>query len=178
MIPPAERDWFDLLVGTASALNTIVLLALVVVLVPAVWSFTRSLRQLRSLLDRVYDEIGPLTGHANRIAANVEEITETVRSEVARVGETVAHANRGLHQIVESTERRLDDFNALVQVAQQEVERAFVTTAATVRGVRVGAAEAIHGDGDDPENGGEPPPKAARRPRLRPRSRAGRKRAD
>lgn len=180
MIVPADRDWFDTLVGTASALNTLVLLALVLVLVPAVWSFTRSLRQLRALLDRVYDDLRPLTQHANRIAANVDDITDTVRTEVKHVSETISEANRGLHQAVESTERRLRDFSALVQIAQQEAERAFVSTAAAVQGVRAGAAAASRMDDTAAEDGDEPSPKTPSRPRLRPRPRPGpgRKRAD
>ena len=170
----AERDWFDSLVGIASTLNTLVLLALVVVLVPAVWSFTRSLRQLRALLDRVYDDLRPLTDHANRIAANVDEITDSVKTEVKQVTETIAQANRGLHGAVESTERRLREFGALVDVAQEEVEQAFVSTAASVRGVLAGAVAAIRSkrhrdDADDQGDDGNGLPKTATHPRVRTR---------
>lgn len=146
----ADRDWFDTLVAIASALNTLVLTALVVVLVPAVIALTRNLKQLRALLDRAYDDLRPFTAHANRIAANVDEISESVRDEVNQVKETVGLATRGLHTAVESTERRLRDLGALMDVAQAEAERVVVSTASTVHGVRAGASAALNGDdGED-----------------------------
>ncbi|HEX7937563.1 MAG TPA: DUF948 domain-containing protein [Gemmatimonadaceae bacterium] len=165
----AERDWFDTLVGIASALNTLVLTALVIVLVPAVVAITRNLKQLRVLLDRAYDDLKPLTDHANRIAANVDEISESVRDEVKEVKETVGQATRGLQGAVASTERRLRDLGALMDVAQSEAERVVMGTAAAAHGVRAGAA-AMNGDdaedllGDDLTE--EP---QSRRPKLRSR---------
>jgi hypothetical protein len=38
------------------------------------------------------------------------------------------------------TERRLGDFNALLQVVQEEAEQMFVSTASAVRGVRTSAS--------------------------------------
>jgi len=153
----ASRDWFDTIVGVASALNTLVLLALVLVLVPAVWSFTQSLRQLRALLDRVYDDLKPLTNHANRIAANVDEITDSVRTEVTQVAHAVSQASQGINRAIASTERRLTEFGALVDVAQEEVERAFVSTAAAVEGVKAGARAATRPDevDDDAADGAD-----------------------
>lgn len=162
----AGRDWFDAVVGFASALNTLVLLVLTVVLVPAALSFTRSMRQLGALLDRVYDDIKPLAEHANRIAASVDDITDSIRAEVKGVSETIAEANQGLHRAVESTEQRIRKFGALVDVAQQEAERAFVSTAAAVEGVRAGASAAVRRE--KPESDGTT---QARPPRPRVRTR-------
>lgn len=173
----AGRDWLDTLVGVSSALNTLLLLALLVLLAPTVWSFTRNMRQLRALLDRVYDDLKPLAGHANRIASNLDEITESVRAEVKGVTDTIAQAKHGLHRALESTDQRIRKVGALLDVAQEEAERAIVSTAATVRGVRAGAA-AMRRD-KQPANG--PPPSAETTPRPRPprpRVRARRKRPE
>ena len=78
--------------------------------------------------------------HASSIADNVNYVTTAIRSDVEQVNATIAAANRRLHQAVEVTEQRLGEFNALLQVVQQEAEQAFVSTAAAVRGVRTGAA--------------------------------------
>ena len=162
---PAGRDWFDTVVGVAGALNTLVLFALVVVLVPAVWSFTQSLKQLRALLDRIYDDLKPLTHHANRIAANVDEITETVRGEVKNVTDTIAQANQGLNKAVSSTEERIRKFGALVDVAQSEAERVFVSGAAAVRGAKAGARAVTGRETDEVGDNGDDTP----RPRVRSR---------
>ena len=171
----ADRDWFDTLVGIASALNTLVLTALVIVLAPAVVAITRNLKQLRALLDRAYDDLKPLTDHANRIAANVDEISESVRDEVKEVKATVGQATRGLQSAVASTERRLRDLGALMDVAQSEAERVIVGTASTAHGVRAGAAMAMNGD--DAEDPLSDPPEGKPRgahPKVRSRrNRAG-----
>jgi len=155
-----ERGWFEIVTGVATGVLTLTVLALAVVLGPAAWSFWRSFQKVRELLDRVYADVTPLTRHASNIADNLDYITTSIRNDVQQVNATMASANRRLNQAVELTETRLNEFNALLQVVQQEAEQAFVSTAAAVRGVRTGAAslsgldddrdsEAEGGGGDD-----------------------------
>lgn len=136
----AEQSTFDKVLGVASGLMTISLLVLTVALVPAAWNFRKSYQKISNLLDRVYADVFPLMGHASAIADNVNYITTSVRVDIQQVNQTIAHANQRLNQAVALTEERLNEFNALLQVVQQEAEQAFVSTASTVRGVRVGAA--------------------------------------
>ena len=137
---PVKQGTFDKILGVASGLMTISLLVLTVALVPAAWNFRKSYKKTSELLDRVYADIFPIMGHASAIADNVNYITTSVRVDIQQVNQTIAHANQRLNQAVALTEERLNEFNALLQVVQQEAEQAFVSTAATVRGVRVGAA--------------------------------------
>ena len=171
MMAAVERDWFDVIVGFSGALNALVLLALTIVLVPAIWSFAQSLKHLHALLDQVHDDIRPLTRHANRIAASVDDITETVRAEVQGVAKTIGQANQGLNRAVESTDKRMREVGALLDVAQQEAERAFVSTAAAVHGVRAGASAALRRDQRPPDAAKDTPARPARpaRPRVRAR---------
>jgi uncharacterized protein YoxC len=151
------RGWFEIVTGVASGVLTLTMLALAVVLGPAAWSFWRSFRKVRELLDRVYGDITPLTRHASNIADNLDYITTSIRNDVQQVNATIASANRRLNQAVELTETRLNEFNALLQVVQQEAEQAFVSTAAAVRGVRTGAATlgGLDDDVDDGADGGD-----------------------
>jgi hypothetical protein len=141
----AGRDWFD--TGVATSVLTLTILGLAIVLGPAAWSFWRSFKKVRALLDRVYADVEPLTRHASNIADNLDYITTSIRNDVQQINATIAAANRRLHQAVDSTEGRLNEFNALLEVVQQEAEQAFVSTAAAVRGVRTGAASL--GEADD-----------------------------
>ncbi len=168
-MPPADRDWFDTLVGVASVFNTLVLTSLLVVMVPAVVAITRNLKQLRDLLDRAYSDLGPLTASANRIAANVEEISESVKDEVLQVKETVGQATRGLHNAVESTERRLRDLGALMDVAQGEAERIVLGTAAAAHSVRASASSALGDDDGEDLLDGDSPQRRSSRPQVRSR---------
>jgi uncharacterized protein YoxC len=135
-----ERGWFETVTGIASSVMTLTLVSLTVFLAPAAWSFWRTFRRVREIIDRVYADVTPITRHASNIADNLDYITTSIRTDVQRVNATIASANRRLHLAVEQTETRLNDFNALLQVVQQEAEQAFVSTAAAVRGVRHGAA--------------------------------------
>src|SRR4051812_33775875 len=137
---PAQRGWFEIVTGVATAVLTLTFLGLAVVMAPAAWSFWRSFKKVRELLDRVYADVSPLTRHAGNIADNLDYITTSIRHDVQQVNATIAAANRRLQQAVDTTEQRLNEFNALLQVVQQEAEQAFLSTAAAVRGVRRGAA--------------------------------------
>ena len=150
----AQRDWFETMTGVASGVLTLTILLLTVFLAPAAWSFWRTFRKVRELLDKVYADITPLTRHASNIADNLDYITTSIRTDVQQVNATIASANRRLHQAVELTETRMNEFNALLQVVQQEAEQAFVSTAAAVRGVRTGAATLGGMDDADDLDGG------------------------
>ena len=181
-----QRGWFDTVTAVASGLMTIALLVLAVALVPAAWNFRKSYAKVSDLLDKVYGDINPLMRHASAIADNVNYITTSVRTDVQQVNATIAAANQRLQQAMALTEQRLGEFNALLEVVQEEAETMFIATASTVRGVRTGAA-ALHTEDAGAETLGAPrptpeenddgysdpdqPEAGATRPRVRPRRR-------
>ena len=67
----AERGWFETVTGIASGVVSITLVVLTIVLAPAAWSFWKTFRKARALLDRVYGDITPLTHRASNIADKV-----------------------------------------------------------------------------------------------------------
>jgi uncharacterized protein YoxC len=135
-----EPSAFDRVSGIASGLVSITLLVLTVALVPAAWNFRKSYKKINNLLDRVYGDINPLMRHASAIADNVDYITTALRTDVQRVNRTVTDANRRLEAAIAETERRVQEFQAVLRVVQDEAEDTFVSTAAALRGVRMGAA--------------------------------------
>ncbi|HJR62092.1 MAG TPA: DUF948 domain-containing protein [Gemmatimonadaceae bacterium] len=135
-----EPGWFETVSSIAQSLVSITLLVLAVALVPAAWNFRKSYKRVNDLLDRVYADINPITRHVSAIADNVDYITTSIRADIQQVNETVALANERLRHALAASEARLREFNALLRVVQEEAEDAFVSTAATVRGVRAGAA--------------------------------------
>jgi uncharacterized protein YoxC len=135
----AERSWFDTVSGIASIVISLALLALAIGLLPAAWNFRKSYKKLNDMLDKVYGDVNPIMRHASTIADNVNYVTTAVRVDVQQVSRTVATANERLQEAVRLTERRLNEFNALMNVVQGEAEGAFVTAASTLRGMREGA---------------------------------------
>jgi uncharacterized protein YoxC len=135
--PPAGL--FDRITGIASGLMSIALLVLTVFLVPAAWNFRKSYKRVNELLNKLQADINPIVKHASTISDNLDYITTSVRVDIQQVNQTIAEVNQRVRQALELSERRLHDFNALIEVIQKEAEGAFVTTASTLRGVKAGA---------------------------------------
>jgi uncharacterized protein YoxC len=136
----AEPSTFERITGIASGLLTIAICIFVVAAVPAAWNFRRSYHRVNQLLERIYGDINPIMRHASSVADNINYITTSIRTDVQRINATIATANERLQHAVQVTERRLSDFNALLQVVQEEAEQMFVSTASAVRGVRTSAS--------------------------------------
>jgi hypothetical protein len=137
------------------------------------------------LLDRVYGDLVPIVRHTSSIADDVNYITSSVRADMQKVNATIDEANERLHAAMAVTQQRMNEFNALLDVVQEEAESMFVATASTMRGVRTGAAS-LHTEDDDEvpvsarstseefDDGNDDPdaPEAGTtRPRVRPRRR-------
>lgn len=184
----AERGWFETVATIANGITSIALVVLVVAGAPMAWVFWRTVRRMQQVLDHVQAEVAPLARRAGSIADNLDYITTSIRHDVQQVNATIASANRRLQDAVDMTESRLKGFNALLQVAQEEAEQAFVSTAAAVRGVRSGVAAfgapddepaeragggSEHDDDDatNEESNGGAGGRPAARPRLRSRGR-------
>jgi uncharacterized protein YoxC len=187
----------------ATAVIMMTLLVLSIILMPIAWHFRKTYKKLNALFDRIQGDIAPILHHAHDVVDNLNYITTSVRTDLAKVNETIDLANNRVQHAVLLTERRLNEFNALLSVVQDEAESLFVSTASTVRGVRRGAAAfrerggmdlasdesdaaepaddldlQENGDGYDPST--EPAPPAfpapgAAVPRVRPRPRSERR---
>ena len=101
-------------------------------------------RKINRTLDRVRTSVGqnlgPVSDRARAISDNVEFISQALRTDVERLNASVHALSDRLHQASSRMEERIEDFNALMEVVQDEAEGMFIDTAATMRGVREGAA--------------------------------------
>lgn len=147
--PTAHQGVFDKITSIASIAMTLTILAIAIALVPAAWNFRKTYKKTAALLDKVQADVAPLIKHAHAIADNVNYISTAVRADVGSIHETLVTANQRLQDAVALTETRMHDFSALLAVVQQEAEGIFVSTAATVRGVRTGASHFASGDGPE-----------------------------
>lgn len=172
----AEPGIFSKLTTVASGLMTIALLVLAVGLVPAAWNFRKTYKKVNHLIDRVYGDVSPLVRSASIAAEDARDILAIVKGDVRQVQQTVAAANARLLKAVREAERRLDEFNALIEVVQDEAESTFVGVASTARGVRTGLSrvfEPLEEADDDSTRSGTGPTDtyAAARPQIRARRR-------
>jgi hypothetical protein len=133
--------FFDRLGTVANAVLSLSLFLLAIAALVTVWLSRRTYQRLNALIDRISDQSTPLIQRTTAVASDVREITDSVKRNVLVVEETVATANAEILAAVRQTGARIDQFNALLQVAQDEAESAFVSTAAAVRGVRTGVEQ-------------------------------------
>ena len=136
----ADRSLIDRVTEVASAIIAIALVTLTIIAIPVAFHSRRTYRNVNHLLERVYSDITPIMHHANIITDNVNFITTALRTDVVKVSEALNAANARVQQTAAVAEQRMNEFNALLAVVQQEAEQVFVSTAAAVRGVRQGAA--------------------------------------
>ena len=90
-------------------------------------------------LNKLSQDFGPISERTRSISDNIEFITQTLRTDVERLNGSVKALNDRLHQASGHMEKRIEEFNALMEVVQGEAEGVFIKTAAAVRGVRQGA---------------------------------------
>ena len=95
--------------------------------------------KLTNTLKSVNENLGPVSDRVRSISDNVEFITQALRTDVERLNASVKVVNNRLHQASGYMEKRIEEFNALMEVIQGEAEGVFIKTAAAVRGVREGA---------------------------------------
>ncbi len=130
---------FQKIMSVTQALMTVAILVLTIALVPAAWSFRKSYSRINDLLDRVYGDISPIMRHASTVADNLNYVTTSLRADVQQVSQTVSSANQRVLLAARLAEQRLEQFNALLKVVQDEAEDTFVSAASAMRGMRAGA---------------------------------------
>jgi len=122
----------------ATVVIAIALIALLLVSFTILIRFNRAIEDLRI---RAQDTIGPVSDRAKTISDNLEFITQSLRSDVEKLDSSIQVLSDRLNKVSGHIEDRIEDFSALIEVVQREVEELFLDTASTVRGFRAGARE-------------------------------------
>ncbi|HEU4565364.1 MAG TPA: DUF948 domain-containing protein [Gemmatimonadaceae bacterium] len=151
----AESGWFTKVADVAGGLVSILLLVLVAALIPVALQLRKTIARVGDLVEKLHGELDPITTRAARVTDDVAYITTAVRTDVEQVSRTLREVNESAQRGLAASERRLRQLGALLDMAQEEAEQAVVSTAAALRGVRVGAerfredSAALLGDDED-----------------------------
>jgi uncharacterized protein YoxC len=135
--------------AVATAIIAVVLCVFLVGALAALWQLRKAYQRVKGLLDRVYADLTPLIRNTTTISDNVVQVTNTIRDDIRNVSTTIETVNKTMRDAMASTEQRVQDFNALLAVAQEEAEQLFLSTASTVRGVQRSAEALRDPDGTD-----------------------------
>ncbi len=144
---PASRGVLGEITDVVYLLILLVLIGLVVVGTIFMWRLRRTQERFDRLIERVSSDVGPVLKAARAIGEDIHHVTASIREHVDEVNATISAANDRVRDAVTMTEDRLNEFNALLDVVQQEAEGLFVSTASAVRGVRLGARSFGRGGG-------------------------------
>lgn len=152
----------------------------------AIWAALRARRsfeQAKLAVDGLGARLETLTDSANRIAADVASVTNSVKDNVSAMADTVDYANQRARDAVSGLADRVDEFNHTLAVMQRDTQQMAVAAIAAFRGVRAGVdalrapkrrrAATAEPAGEEPEEQ-EVAPDLPARPRLRRRARGDR----
>lgn len=131
--------WVDTLTSVASVVIALALIAIAIPLIPAAWNSRKTYAKVNELINRFRDDVDPVIKHTAAIADNLNYISTSVRVDVQQLNQTIAATNERLMRAAALAEERVNEFNGLLQVVQEEAESLFIHTASAVRGVHVGA---------------------------------------
>lgn len=172
----ADAGFWGTVAVIVRTLFSIALLTLAAGFSIALWNLRKIYVKVDTLLDRLHTEVTPLLRNATLVSDDAREIVTSVKGDARLVQQTVAAANTRLIKAVRQTEERIDRFNALLEVVQEEAESTFISTAATVRGVRTGFGQIFTSEGEDDDDIGDErshetgtPYAGPARPRVRPK---------
>jgi hypothetical protein len=139
LVMVASRDAFDWVYAAAAASFVLLLLFLLFILLNVLAQIrgaVRSIDRARTamLKDEAVENLRRTTGH-------VESMAASLRTEADRVSKALGSVSEQVDLAAERMEERIEEFNALLAVVQEEAEEAFLDTASTARGVRSGLGE-------------------------------------
>lgn len=135
-----DPSWWDRVTSVASGVLTLTFLALSAALIPAALNVRKTHKKISDTLDRIYGDINPIMRHASSITDNLDYISTSLRVDVQQVNQAVASTSQKLLKAAELAEDRINELNALLEVAQEEIEAVFVASVSTIKGVGTGAA--------------------------------------
>lgn len=100
-------------------------------------------RELRSLLRRtnevagtMNEQMGPVLDRVETITDDASHISGSLKRDVEEIGRAVDQGSRSARRIARMAENRAAEIDALIEVAQEECESTFVSTASVLGGVR------------------------------------------
>lgn len=128
---------------TAGLLQILVLLLAVAALVTfilLIQTVRAGIESMNKATARIAEEARPMLTNANAMVRDAREMVALVRDDVTRVTDAAGLIGDELLHAAQTTARRVDDVNAVLDVLQTELEDTALGAAAAIRGVRVGAS--------------------------------------
>jgi hypothetical protein len=137
---PPERTLFDWTSGVLQIVALLAGTAALIAMAASALALRRAVTVLQGTADRLATDAQPLLHQATRAAEDARDVVKLVRAETEKLAGATGAVSARVLEVTEAAADRLDQMHALLDVLQDEVEDTALSAAATVRGLRVGAA--------------------------------------
>ena len=117
--------WATIALWIIAAFFLVLTLVLLFVGIPIALDVKRTIRRAQGTLDEVRIKIDPILFKAQEVASDIQEMTATAKREAERVGASI-----------ENVSGRVDDFAALIEVVQEQVEKPLLRSVAAIATAR------------------------------------------
>ncbi len=128
----------EILILTALIIWTVLGAGMILTLVFVGPQLRRTMREFDRVSDVVTNRALPMLEHSEEILEQMSRISAVLVADVEVVDHTIIRAAESIERIVELTEDRVSEVNALVSVAVEEAEETFLSTAGLLRALRLG----------------------------------------
>lgn len=127
--------FYEILVHTALVVWTLIGLGLLVGTAMILPQLLRTMRAVDDMADVVKTSAQPVLEQSEQVLEQLSHITTVISDDIEIVDETIVRAADSVERMLELTEDRVAEMNALLTVAIDEAEDAFVATAGFVRAI-------------------------------------------
>ena len=126
----------DILIHAALIVWTLIGLGALIGMTVVGPQLLKTMRQMDDMADIVKNEALPTLEHSQRVLAQLSLISTTLVDDLEVVDHTIIRAAESVERMLELTEDRVAEVNALASVAIEEAEDTLVSAASIVRAVR------------------------------------------
>lgn len=117
--------WATIALWIIAAFFLVLTLVLLFVGIPVALDVKRTIRRVQGTIDEVRVKADPILFKAQEVASDIQEMTATAKREAERVGASI-----------ENVSGRVDDFAALMEVVQEQVEKPLLRSVAALATAR------------------------------------------
>lgn len=129
---------YEILVIAALILWIVIALGLIVTLIALVPRVRTALRGMEEHHSVFLQKALPVIEELGGVVEQTGQITTTLASSAELVDRTVIRTADSVERMLELAEERVSEVNALLEVAIEETEETFFSTAALLRALRIG----------------------------------------
>ena len=130
--------FYEILVIVSLVLWIVLSLGAIISMVALLPRISKGMRQLEVMADEFEKKAFPVIEQSQQLLDQVGAVTTSLVDDVERIDRTVIRAPTSVESMVELAEDRGSEITAPVEVADDEAEEPFISTAAIRRALRLG----------------------------------------